>query len=310
VTDVTRAVRSTTLLADPTRQAAAAGVAGALCITFSAILVKLADVSPSAAAVYRCAYALPWLIVLGVWEHRRFGPREAGERRFAVLAGVLLAVDLICWHQAIRDVGAGLGTVLGNLQVVIIPFVAWAVLSERPSSRILVVLPVVFVGIVLISGVLEHGAYGENPPRGILFGAATGICYSGFILLLRRGNADIRRPAGPLLDATITATLSALLIALVIGQTDLEPSWPAHGWLATLALTSQVIGWMLISVSLPRLPAALTSMILTVQPVGSVVFGVILLGEEPTILQVAGVAAIVAGLVAIARRRPQEGEQG
>jgi drug/metabolite transporter (DMT)-like permease len=310
VTEVTRLGRPTALLTDPIRQAAAAGVAGALCITFSAILVKLADVSPSAAAVYRCAYALPWLAVLAAWEHRRLGPREAGGRRFAVLAGVLLAVDLICWHQAIRDVGAGLGTVLGNLQVVIIPFVAWAVLSERPSSRILAVLPLVFAGIVLISGVLESGAYGENPPRGILFGAATGICYSGFILLLRRGNADIRRPAGPLLDATIAATLTALALALVLGQTDLEPTWPAHGWLATLALTSQVVGWMLISVSLPRLPAALTSLILTVQPVGSVVFGVILLGEEPTILQVAGVAAIVAGLVAIARRRPQEGEQG
>jgi drug/metabolite transporter (DMT)-like permease len=310
LTDVARAARGTTLLADPIRQAATAGVAGALCITFSAILVKLADVSPSAAAVYRCAYALPWLFVLAIWEHRRHGPREGGERRFAVLAGVMLAVDLICWHQAIHDVGAGLGTVLGNLQVVIIPFVAWAVLSERPSSRILVVLPLVFAGVVLISGALEHGAYGENPPRGILFGVATGICYSGFILLLRRGNADTRRPAGPLLDATLTATVTALVLALLIGQTDLEPSWPAHGWLATLALTSQVVGWMLISFSLPRLPAALTSMILTVQPVGSVVFGVLLLGEEPTILQVAGVAAIVAGLVAIARRRPQEGEQG
>ena len=223
---------------------------------------------------------------------------------------MLLAVDLICWHQAIRDVGAGLGTVLGNLQVVIIPFVAWAVLGERPGARILAVLPLVFAGIVLISGVLEVGAYGDNPPRGILFGAATGICYSGFILLLRRSNADMRRPAGPLLDATITAAVAALAAALLLGQTDLTPSWPAHAWLATLGLTSQVIGWLLISVSLPRLRAALTSLILTVQPVGSVVFGVILLGEDPTLLQVVGVAAIVAGLVAIARRRPQEGEQG
>lgn len=296
--------------ADTARRAAGAGVAGALCITFSAILVKLADVSPSAAAVYRCAYALPWLLAVAAWEHRRFGPRVAGERRFAIAAGVLLAVDLICWHQAIRDVGAGLGTVLGNLQVVIIPFVAWAVLGERPGARILAVLPLVFAGIVLISGVLEVGAYGDNPPRGILFGAATGICYSGFILLLRRSNADMRRPAGPLLDATITAAVTALAAALLLGQTDLTPSWPAHAWLATLGLTSQVIGWLLISVSLPRLRAALTSLILTVQPVGSVVLGVILLGEDPTLLQVVGVAAIVAGLVAIARRRPQEGEQG
>ncbi len=143
---------------------------------------------------------------------------------------------------------------LGNLQVVIIPFVAWAVLGERPGARILAVLPLVFAGIVLISGVLEDGAYGDDPPRGILFGAATGFAYSAFILLLRRGNADTRRPAGPLLDATLTSALAAVAIALAIGQTDLVPSWPAHAWLATLGLTSQVVGWMLISVSLPRLP--------------------------------------------------------
>jgi drug/metabolite transporter (DMT)-like permease len=295
---------------DTVRRATAAALAGALCIAFSAILVKLADVSPSAAAVYRCAYALPWLAVLAAVEHRRYGPRQPGERRFAVLAGLLLAVDLICWHQAIKDVGAGLGTVLGNLQVVIIPFVAWAVLAERPDRRILVVLPLVFAGIVLISGALESGAYGENPPRGILFGAATGVCYSGFILLLRRGNADTRRPAGPLFDATLTSALAALAIALTIGQTDLAPSWPAHAWLATLGLSSQVIGWLLISVSLPRLPAAVTSLILTIQPVAAVVLGVLLLSEEPSVLQVVGVALIIAGLMAIARRRPQEGEQG
>ena len=81
------------------------------------------------------------------------------------------------------------------------------------------------------------------------------------------------------------------------------PSWPAHGWLITLALTSQVLGWLLITVSLPRLPAALTSVTLTIQPVGSVLLGVILLGEEPSVLQLCGVACIVAGLLTVARRR-------
>ena len=70
-----------------------------------------------------------------------------------------------------------------------------------------------------------------------------------------------------------------------------------------LALTSQVLGWLLIAVSLPRLPAALTSVTLTIQPVGSVLLGVVLLGEEPSVLQFAGVACIVAGLVSVALRR-------
>ena len=45
----------------------------------------------------------------------------------------------------------------------------------------------------------------------------------------------------------------------LIGDADLVPSWPAHVWLLILALSSQVLGWLLISASLPRLPAALTS---------------------------------------------------
>ena len=64
-----------------------------------------------------------------------------------------------------------------------------------------------------------------------------------------------------------------------------------------------MLGWLLISTSLPRLPAALTSMILTVQPVGSVVLGIVLLGEEPSVLQLCGAALILAGLVSLAARR-------
>jgi drug/metabolite transporter (DMT)-like permease len=85
---------------------------------------------------------------------------------------------------------------------------------------------------------------------------------------------------------------------------NLAPSWPSHAWLLVLALSSQVVGWLLISVSLPRLPAALTSVLLTIQPVGSVLLGVILLGEAPSALQLAGVAAIFAGIVVATARLP------
>jgi len=277
--------------------------AGALTIAFSAILVHQADVHPATAAVYRCAFALPLLGLLAWRERRRFGPRAPGQQRLAMAAGLFFAIDLICWHQAIADVGAGLATVLGNLQVVVVPFAAWAVLGERPGRRILAALPLTLIGVVLISGALEDGAYGEHPLRGVVFGALTGLSYAGFILVLRHGNEDLRRPAGPLFDATWVSAIAALAVAVVLGVDDLAPAWPSAAWLITLALSSQVLGWMLISVSLPRLPAALTSMILTIQPVGSVVLGIVLLREDPTVLQLAGAACILAGLVSIAARR-------
>ena len=220
-------------------------------------------------------------------------------------AGIFFAADLIFWHHAIGDVGAGLATVLGNLQVVFVPFAAWVLLGERADRRIVLALPLVCSGIVLISGVLESGSYGSDPARGVLFGVLTGLSYAAFILVLRQGSGDGGRPAGPLFDTTLVAALTCVPVALAVGA-DLVPRWPSHGWLALLALSSQVLGWMLITVSLPRLPAALTSMTLTIQPVGSVLLGIVLLGERPTALQLLGGACILVGLVSVAaRRRPR-----
>ncbi|MDQ4004785.1 MAG: DMT family transporter [Actinomycetota bacterium] len=274
---------------------------GAGCIAFSAILVRLSQVSPDTAAVFRCLYALPALGLLAWRERRRYGPAGRRDRRVALAAGVFFALDLIAWHRSIEAVGAGLATVLGNLQVVLVGLVAWRLLGERPSNRLLVAVPVVVAGIVLISGVLEEGAYGEDPVAGTVFGILTAVAYTGFVLLLRRANADLRRPAGPLFDATLAATVVTLAAGLALGDLDLVPGLPAQGWLVLLALTSQVAGWLLISISLPRLPAAVTSVVITLQPVGSVFLAVLLLVEAPSAVQFAGVALVLAGVMTAAR---------
>jgi drug/metabolite transporter (DMT)-like permease len=283
------------------RRPVATAVAGAAIIAFSAILVSLADVTPETAAVFRCAYAVPPLAAIALWERRRYGPRPLRDRWLGVVAGALFSADLICWHHAIHDVGAGLATVLGNLQVVLVAFLAWGFLGERPGPRVAGAVPVVIAGAVLISGLFETGAFGDDPGRGTLFGLATTMAYAGFILVLRQINADIRRPAGPLLDATAASAVISAAVGASYGAVDLVPSWPAHGWLVLLALSSQVVGWLLISTSLPRLPAALTSLLLLIQPVSSVALAALILGETPSALQILGVVVILAGVVYASR---------
>jgi len=293
--------------AGPAARPGLSAVGGAICIAFSAILVRLADVSPDTAAVFRCLYALPALGLLAAWERRRFGPRTARERRLALVAGAFFALDLMFWHRSIEAVGAGLATVLGNLQVVFVAVVAWMLLGERPGARIVSAIPVALMGIVLISGVLEEDAFGRDPLAGVVFGVLTSLAYTGFILVLRRGNRDLRRPAGPLFDATATAAAVASVGGWMLGGLDPWPSWPAQGWLIALALTAQVAGWLLISISLPRLPAAVISVLLTVQPVGSVLLAMVFLDEAPSPLQLAGVVLVLSGVIAVAlgrRRQP------
>jgi drug/metabolite transporter (DMT)-like permease len=280
-------------------------VLGALVIAFSAILVRLAEVSPSTAAFFRCAYALPLLALLAWLEDRRYGPRPLRERLPLWAAGVMFAADLTFWHHSIEAVGAGLATVLGNIQVVLVGLLAWVALGERPDNRALAAIPVVFAGVILISGVIGSGAYGDDPALGVLFGVLTGITYALFLLILRHGNTDDRRPAGPLFDATLSAAVFSALGGIAVGDIDWVPGAESQAWLVLLAMSSQVLGWLLISVSLPRLPAVLTSIVLTLQPVCTVFLGAVLLSEAPSAVQLTGVAIVIAG-VAVAAVRPRE----
>ena len=61
---------------------------------------------------------------------------------------------------------------------------------------ILWALPPVCLGVLLVSGALEQGAYGANPARGAVFGIACGFSYATFILIQRHGLMDLAHPAG------------------------------------------------------------------------------------------------------------------
>jgi drug/metabolite transporter (DMT)-like permease len=270
---------------------------GAVTIAFSGILFRESAVSPTTGAFFRCFWALPFLWPLAIWEDRRIGRRPWELRRAAWIGGVFFAADLVLWHYSIEYVGAGLATVLGNTQVVLVGLLAWLIFRERPSRNSLLAIPVAMVGIVLISGVLENGAYGSNPRLGALFGLLTGIAYSGFLLALRWGSGERGRVAGPLYDATLASAICVVPIGLVLGNLDFTPGLEAQAWLITLAISSQVVGWLLITVSLGRLPTALTSVLLTLQPLLAVIFAALLVNERPSPLQLLGAALILCGLL-------------
>lgn len=279
---------------------------GSVIIAWSGIFVGLADLPPATSAFLRCAYAVPPLALLAWW-WQRTGRATAMTRRqvaWAVAAGISFGADLVFWHICIDAVGAGLATVLGNTQVFLFPLFAWLVWREAPTRRQLLVLPVLLIGIVLISGVAGTRAFGDDPVLGVITGLLTGISYAGFLLAMRgSAPADGNVPVAPLGIATAVAALVAMIAGLAHGSFDPTPSWPAHGWMLLLALTCQVLAWMLITGSLRRVAAARVSMLLLIQPVTALVLGVIVLGEQPSIAQWLGSAVLLGGVVVGSHQR-------
>lgn len=271
---------------------------GAATISSSAVFVAESGATPVSTAFYRTVLALPVLVALAVIEQRRHGPRPLAQRLRAVLAGVFLAVDLILWTHAIADVGAGVATVLGNLQVLFVAGLAWLFWKERPGRSVAFALPVVMIGVVLVSGLIERSATSEHPLAGICYGIGTSIAYAGYLLILRRSSSTSAHVAGPVADATAGSAVTALLFGLVFGGLALHPIWPSIGWLLALALLSQTAGWLFITSSLPRLPAAVSSLMLLLQPAASLGLAALILRQQPTVLQILGALLTCGGALA------------
>jgi drug/metabolite transporter (DMT)-like permease len=279
-----------------------AAVVGIVSISFSAIFMRLASASPATAAFFRAAYAIPILLVAWLWVRSR-DSRDRTSRLLAFGAGLILALDLFVWQMAIDRIGAGLAVVLAAVQVLIVGALAWVFYKERPTVTALAVVPVMIIGVALISGVGRSDSYGSDPILGTILGLATACTYAGFLLVFRHSNRTHLAPApGPMLDATIGTAVGSLVGGLFDSGFTLAFTWPEHGWFLCLGLIVQGFGWVLIANALPRLPALETSVLLVLQPMLALIWARLIWAEDLSVVQWAGVAVVLSGVLALALR--------
>lgn len=280
----------------------ATALVGAVIISFSAILYRLSEADAVTGGFFRMVYALPVLLVVR-WTRRTLDHRSRQERLLAMAAGVLLGLDVIAWQLAIDQIGAGLATLVANSQVVIVPIVTWLLFGERPGNRVFVAMPIVVAGLAMVTGLGGEQTFGDRPVLGVVLGVVAASLYSGFLIGFRRSSKRLAPAAAPLLDATVGAAVAVGLVGLILGTLTVPDSLATHGWLLLLGVGPQAAGWLAIGFALPRLPAAITSFAILLQPTLTLLWGYLVFDETPSIVQLTGVVLVVSGVVMVATQR-------
>ena len=293
------------MTSDTDRRTMLIALAGAVAISFSPVLYVFSGTNPSTGAFFRMLYALPALALLA-YLVRSSDTRSSRTRWMAFGAGLILAPDMLSYHSSMIFIGIGIATLIGNSQVIIVTLASWKLFGEKPNPAILLSLPVVVVGLALISGIADSEPYGEDPVKGVIFGLMAAFFYSSFLILFRYSNRELAPSSSVQLDATAGAALGLLVLGLMplsgyaIEPLDLQPIWPGHGWLIVLALLCQVAGWLAIAHALPRLPAAHVSFAVLLQPVLTLVWGYVILDQDGhSQNQVMGIFLVLAAIIAV-----------
>jgi len=270
---------------------------GACLIAFAPILVRLSDLGPQASAFWRFAFgALALGLVMAV--RGEPGP-DRRVRPALIAAGLFFAGDLACWHAAIHYTSVANATLLANLTPIVAGLGAWLVLRERLSVGWALGAGLGVSGAVLLG--LSRQGMGEGALLGDGLALITTFWYAAYLLSIR----NARKLAGVLpvmFWSSAVGAMAALVVTLIAG----ERLFPAdlRGWAVMAALGALVHagGQGGVAYGLGRLPVAVTSVLILIQPVLTTLLGWVLFNETIAPIGFLGAALVLAGAWTAQRR--------
>jgi drug/metabolite transporter (DMT)-like permease len=274
------------------RAALAALVLGAILMGASPIFVRLADVGPFASAFWRVALALPALWAWDLAERRPNGGVFVWNRS-AVLAGVLFAGDLTCWHLSILNTTIANATFFATTAPLWVLIGAFVLKSDAVTRYMAFGVALAFLGGALLVG--ESLSVAPERVTGDLYGLVTAFFFGGYFLAVRSARQHQGAARVTLISSIVTAAILAV-VAVLVEPRILPASPEGLAALIALALLSHAGGQGLLAYALGHLPATFSSLIIFLEAIAAAGLGWIALGERLSLVQFAGGAVILAGI--------------
>ena len=271
---------------------------GVLCISWSAILVKLANVSGFGSGFYRLFFGTVGIIP--VWLYFKKPITDLKGVKIAIICGLLFACDIALWNTSIMLSKASISTLLANLAPVWVGFGALLFMKEKPTRTFWVGTAIAISGVTIIIGVSQVLEAKMNLGNGLAIIAS--MFYGAYLITVRKGRNS--------LDTFSFTTISMITSTIVLGIICLVTSTPLWGFsttswlaLATLGLIPQLLGWLAINQALGHIHPAVASVSLLSQSVFTAIFSIPILGEILTIQEIAGALVVLIGIYLVNKRK-------
>lgn len=256
------------------------------------VLVRLSDVGPVAAAFWRMTLALPVLFLLAL-PRLRAASLDRRQWGLMILAGLFFAADLATWHSGIHHTKVANATTFGNATALILPLWGMLILRQPLYRPQLLALLLALVG----GGILMGGSYELSPRylRGDLLCLLAAFLYAGYLLSVQ----DVRRRVDNwsiLAVSSLSGVAPLLLLSLMSGEKVMPDDWTP---LIALALSSQLMGQGLLTYAVGWFSPLVLGLSLMIQPAVSAMLGWLLFHEAMRLIDVAGMAAVMAALILV-----------
>ena len=222
--------------------------------------------------------------------------------RLMLLAGAFFAMDLLLWHAALGYTTVANATLFSNMTPVIAAAAGWVLFKERLGLSWFAGAALAVIGAFAMS--YGRAQQGQGLLLGDLLGLASMVWYAAYLIMMR-GVRDRVSASVAMLVTTFAAMIGAALATPLMGESFLpdQNTWRAWGVLIALGVFVHSAGQGMIAYGLGKLPIALSTILLFVQPVAAAAFGWVLFDEPLGAAGLAGAALILVGVFVVQRGR-------
>jgi drug/metabolite transporter (DMT)-like permease len=270
---------------------------GLLCIGWSAIFVKLADVTGFSSAFYRMAIAS--VAVLPLWLLRKKKTVDKQSLKIAAFCGVLFACDIAMWNTSIMLSKAAIATLLANLSPVWVGLGAIFIYKEKPKLIYWVGTIIAIFGVAIIIGIDK--VYHTNLSLGNFLAICASVFYATYLLTTQKARGTIDTVSFTAISM-ITSSIVLLVICTIANVPMTGFSTKSWASLIGLGIISQFCGWLAINWALGYIKSTSASVSLLSQSVITALIAIPVLGEFLSWLELAGSIVVLAGIFLVNRR--------
>jgi len=267
---------------------------GVVLFSCSASSVAIAKVGPIATAFYRMWFAGMVLSVI-LLAQKKWNKTDLTTLIWPTASGVFLAVDLILWHESIKIVGPGLGSVLTNFQIFFLMLFGIIFFNERPRWSFYFAMPLAIFGLALVVGV-DWATATKNYKLGVMLGFLSGLGYAASVICLKQSQSHPKKMP-PIQNMTVLCMTSSVFLYFVsrwYGESLVIPDQVTLASLLVYGILVQVVGWLIVSRALPNVSAAMAGLVFLIEPVLTVLLDYAFFGLDLSSLRIAGIALTLA----------------
>ncbi len=226
--------------------------------------------------------------------------------RWAILAGVVLAVHFVGFFLAMRLTSVTAGTAIVATQPIFAAFFVKLTGGHIPKKAWLGML-ISFIGVLLVTGIdlqLDRRSF-----LGDIAALISGALAAAYMLIGSKAQQHLETTSYTTICYFVCA-MTALPMALFAGYEIIN--FAAKEWwiLIGLIIGAQILGHTMFNLTLKRVSPAVVSMIVFFEvPVAAILSLIFKIGKEPTLTIIPGVILILAGcILVVLRTKPDNTE--